>query len=129
MSTTTDTSTRRTSSCQSVPKQNSYLPSFDIWRADGRVILQGDVPGAAPSDLDIRFEDGTLKLHATIPPRLPSVGVVRREYGVGNYERHFSIGDEIDSDRITAELRDGVVTIELPIAVKTKPRRIEIQSA
>jgi len=114
---------------QGGPKQTTYLPAFDMWKSDDRVILQGDVPGVEPGALEVSFEEGTLKLRATIVPRLPSEGVLRREYGVGNYERHFSIGENIDVERISATLRDGVVTIELPIAAKAQPRRIEIHSA
>ena len=129
MSTATDIPVARTAECKVVPKQNTYLPAFDLWRSDDRVILQGDVPGVAPGDLEVSFEEGTLKLRAKIVPRLPREGVLRREYGVGNYERYFSIGDNIDVERISATLRDGVVTIELPIVAKAQPRRIEIHSA
>ncbi len=129
MSTTTDIPVARPDECKVVPKQNTYVPAFDLWKSDERVILQGDVPGVEPGDLEIRFEDGTLRLLAKVTSRLPSEGVLRREYGVGNYERHFSIGDNIDAEAITATLRDGVVTIELPIVPKAQPRRIEIHSA
>lgn len=129
MSTTTQAPVATTDQCKAVPKQNTYLPAFDVWQSDDRVILQGDLPGVAPDQLEIQFEEGTLKLRGKIHPRLPSAGVLRREYGVGNYERHFAIGENIDAERITATLRDGVVTIELPIVAKAQPRRIEIQSA
>lgn len=128
MSTTTVSTPERTTASKVVPKRATYLPAFDIWKTEDRLILQGDVPGVEPEDLDIRFEDGTLKLAAKVSPRLPSAGVLRSEYGVGNYERHFAVGDEIDAERISAELSNGVITIELPIAEKAKPRKIEIRT-
>ena len=127
MNTTTASTTERPTDSKAVPKRANYLPAFDIWKAEDRLILQGDVPGVGPDDLDIRFEEGILKLTATVAPRLPSKGVLRSEYAVGNYERHFSLGDEIDAERISAQLSNGVVTIELPIAEKAKPRKIEIR--
>jgi HSP20 family protein len=101
---------------------------FDVWKTGDRVVLRGDVPGVAPSDLDIRLEDGVLTLTAKVDSRLTSERLIRREYGVGDYKRQFAIAEAIDSGGISAQLRDGVVTIELPIAVKPQPRRIEIRS-
>jgi HSP20 family protein len=118
----------RTGEAKADRKSSTYLPAFDVWRHDDRVILQGDIPGVDPGDLDIRFEDGTLKLAASVASRREDHRLIRREYRVGNYERHFAIGEDIDTENITAELRDGVVTIELPIAAKAKPRKIEIRT-
>ena len=129
MSTSTQTPVASTDQCKVVAKTSTYLPAFDVWQSDDRVILQGDLPGVAPDQLEIQFEEGTLKLRGKVAPRLPNAGVLRREYGVGHYERHFAIGENIDTEKITATLRDGVVTIELPIVAKAQPRRIEIQSA
>jgi HSP20 family protein len=106
----------------------TFLPAFDVWKHDDRVILQGDIPGVDLGTLDIRFEDGTLKLSAAVAPRPAGQRIIRREYRVGNYERHFAIGEDIDAENITAELSEGVVTIELPIAAKAKPRKIEIRT-
>lgn len=111
------------------PRTSTYIPDFDILRTDDRIILQGDVPGLDPDDLDVRFEDGNLTLAGKIEPRQTEKKMIRQEYGIGNYQRDFSIGEDIDVEAITATLRDGVVTIELPVAAIAKPRRIEIQSA
>jgi HSP20 family protein len=128
MSTTLDTTSQPSAEPKVASKQFTFVPAFDIWESADRVILQGDIPGVEPGDLDVRFEDGILKLSAKVASRLPGSGVVRSEYGVGNYERQFALGDDIDSEKITAELSQGVITIELPIAEKAKPRKIEIQS-
>lgn len=126
---TVNPTSTRTPEAKSVRRPSAYLPAFDVWRNDDRVILQGDIPGVDPGDLDIRFEDGTLKLAASVPSRREEQRLIRREYRVGNYERHFAIAEDIDAEQITAELRDGVITIELPIAAKAKPRKIEIRTA
>ena len=110
-------------------RTSTYIPEFDILRTDDRIILQGDVPGLAPDDLDVCFEEGNLKLAGKIEPRQNGKKIVRQEYGIGNYQRDFSIGEDIDVEGIQATLHNGVVTIELPVAAIAKPRRIEIQSA
>ena len=112
---------------QSVQKQ--FVPSFDVWQSDDRIVLQGNLPGVKPENLEVRFENGSLHVLGKVPPREPTVGMLRREYGVGNFERHFSVGDNIDAEAISASLRDGVVEIDLPFAPKSKPRKIEVQTA
>ena len=126
--TPTTTCPAEAKTAKTVRRLTTFLPAFDVWKHDDRVILQGNVPGVDPGNLDIRFEDGTLKLSAAVASRPAGQRIVRREYRVGNYERHFAIGEDIDAENITAELSEGVVTIELPIAAKAKPRKIEIRT-
>ena len=111
------------------PRQKRFVPSFDVWKSDDRIVLRGDVPGVKPEDLEIRFENGSLHVHGKVLQRGPSKGVLRREYSVGDFERRFAVSDDIDADAIRANLRDGVVEIDLPFAAKEQPRKIEIQTA
>ena len=123
--------TDESSDCKSreQSKQTHFVPSFDVWKSDDRIVLRGDLPGVKPEDLDVRFENGSLHVLGTVFPREPAEGMVRREYSVGNFERHFSVGDNIDAEAIRASLRDGVVEIDLPFVPHTQPRKIEVQSA
>jgi HSP20 family protein len=52
---------------------------------------------------------------------------LRQEYGVGDFYRNFAISTEIDSEKISAEYRDGVLTVRLPKQERAKPRRIAIK--
>ena len=127
INTTTPTKTH-SAEAKTDRRLSTYLPAFDVWKHEDRVILQGDIPGVEPGNLDLRFEDGTLKLAAAVAPPRAGQRIIRREYRVGNYERHFAIGEDIDAENITAELSEGVITIELPIAAKAKARKIEIRT-
>ncbi len=53
---------------------------------------------------------------------------LHREYGVGNYERSFEVSDQIDANKITAQIKDGVLTVHLPKAEVVKPRKIDVQN-
>lgn len=106
-----------------------YVPRFDIWETDEELTLCGDMPGVGPDDVDIRFENGQLIVHGKVQPRQSEVQFLYCEYGIGDYYRSFTIGEAIDSKKIAADLRDGVLTLHLPKTDDVKPRRIKVQSA
>lgn len=108
--------------------QTTYVPRCDIWEDDREFILLADLPGVTPENLDIRFENRELTVHGRVPARQEGVEFFYGEYGVGDFHRTFSIGEAIDAEKISAELRNGVMTLHLPKAEKMKPRRIEVKS-
>lgn len=106
----------------------TYVPRFDIWEADNELVLYGDLPGVTPESLDIRFENGELVVHGKVSPRHDGQ-FLYGEYGVGDFYRSFTVGEMIDSDKISAELQHGVLTLRLPKSEKVKPRRIEVKTS
>lgn len=106
----------------------TYMPQFDILETDDELVLYGDMPGVGPEDIDLRFENGELAIHGKVTPRNENVDFIYREYGVGNYHRTFAIGETIDTEKICAEMRHGVLTVHLPKSEKAKPRRIEVRA-
>ncbi len=131
--TTTDTSKCCGGDCSTVEEQvtstPTYRPKFDWWVGDDGVVLKGDLPGVSPEQLELEYEDGTLSIRANVRDRLPETGVLRREYGIGNFQRKFQVGHEIDASAITAHLDGGVLTLVLPLQEKAKPRRIDVNVA
>lgn len=106
----------------------TYTPRIDIWENDEELVLYADLPGVAPEDLDIRFEDRELTLHAKVQPRQENVKFFNGEYGIGNFYRTFSIGETVDAEKISAQLSNGVLALHLPKVEAVKPRRIEVSS-
>ena len=104
-----------------------YSPRFDIWENDDEMILYGDLPGVIPEDLEVRFENPVLTIHGKVNPRHSDITFLHGEYGIGDFHRAFTIGEVIDTDRISAELKNGVVTVHLPKSEKVKPRRIDVK--
>ena len=90
------------------------------------MILYGDLPGVIPEGLDVRFEKPVLTIHGAVSPRHSDIKFLHGEYGIGDFHRTFTIGEAIDTERISAELKNGVVTVHLPKSEKVKPRRIEV---
>jgi HSP20 family protein len=104
-----------------------YTPRVDIYESVDEVVLQCDMPGVKPQDVDVRFEKGELSLHGKVQQRPAPAEYVAEEYGIGDFYRSFAIAPEIDTDEISAECRDGVLTLHLPKQERVKPRRIAVQ--
>jgi len=107
-----------------------YRPNVDILEKDDELIVLADLPGAAPDDIDVDFEDGALTIDAKVAIRdEKDVEYLVREYGVGNYHRTFQVSEAVDSEKIRAEYADGVLSLHLPKAEVAKPRKISISNA
>ena len=104
----------------------TYSPRFDLWENDDEMVLYGDLPGDMPEDLDVRFEHPVLTIHGKVSPRHNDIKFLHGEYGIGDFHRTFAIGEAIDTERISAELKNGVVTVHLPKSERVKPRRIDV---
>lgn len=105
----------------------TYSPRFDIWETDEELTLFGDLPGVTPESLEIRFENRELTIHGKVERRHVDIHFLYGEYGIGDFYRTFTIGEAIDSEKISAELKNGVLTLHLPKTEAVKPRRIEVK--
>jgi len=104
-----------------------FSPAVDIVRDDDAITLVADLPGVRKEDLELRVEDGVLSIAAPVAEVEARHRPVYREYGIGGYARRFSLSDRIDAARISAELKDGVLTVTLPKADRLRPRKIDVK--
>jgi HSP20 family molecular chaperone IbpA len=105
----------------------TYSPRIDIWESDNELVLYADLPGVAPEDLDIQFENRELRIHGKVAARHESCNFVGGEYGIGDFYRTFTIGEAVDAEKISAELDNGVLALHLPKTEAVRPRRIEVK--
>ncbi len=106
-----------------------FRPNCDIVERDDELLVLADVPGARGDQVDVKFEDGTLSIHAPVERRqAPETEYLLCEYGVGDYWRTFQVSEAVDASKISAEYADGVLTLHLPKAEALKPRKIAVTS-
>jgi HSP20 family molecular chaperone IbpA len=106
-----------------------FTPLIDIHEAPDGLVLEADLPGASESAVSIQLEDNVLSLLAKVGSPAPDgARVVHEEYRVGDFYRSFILSDEVERSKITAELKNGVLRLNLPKAERAKTRRIEIKS-
>lgn len=107
-----------------------FRPNVDIVETEGELVVTADMPGTCSEDIDIRFENGTLTLHAKVRERQTrDTGYVLNEYGIGDFHRTFQVSEVIDPERISAEYRGGVLVLHLPKTEAAKPRKIAVKTA
>ncbi len=105
-----------------------YRPRVDIYETADEVVLLCDMPGVKPQDFDVRFEKGELSLYGKVQARQAPGEYLQEEYGVGDFYRSFAITPDVDAAKISAESRDGVLTVHLPKQEKVKPKRIAVKA-
>lgn len=107
-----------------------WRPLTDIVETKDGVVLMMELPGVAAGDIDIALEKRVLSIRARSgSAALDSLQLVHAEYEPGDYERAFTLSEDFDSDRIEAELKNGVLTLRLPRADEAQPRTIRVKAA
>lgn len=110
-------------------RAGAYTPRIDIVETDRELVVYADLPGVEPEQLDVRYEEGQLTLLGKVAPRQPGVEYAAQEYGVGDFQRAFTIGESIDASAISAEFQQGVLVLHLPKVERVQPRRIPVRVA
>lgn len=99
---------------------------MDAWRAGEQLIVEFDLPGVSVDSLGIDVERNVLTVHAERPDLDPGREMVTAERPRGVFSRQLFLGENLDTDKITADYRDGVLRLTIPVAEKAKPRRIQV---
>jgi HSP20 family protein len=106
-----------------------FLPAVDIYETAEAIVVLADMPGVPAEKVSIDVKEGQLTLSGEIaPPQGAQEHLLVREYDTGNFLREFTLGQMVDSSRIEAAMKDGVLRLTLPKVEKPKPRKIEIKT-
>ena len=103
---------------------------MDLFRDGDEFTARIDLPGVDPSSIDIDVDDRTLTVRAERRPE--AAGEPKwlvRERPVGTFARQLTLGYGVALDRISAEYRDGVLSLRIPVAEEAKPRKISVTHA
>jgi HSP20 family molecular chaperone IbpA len=101
-------------------------PAVDIYETAEGLVVKADLPGVSKDGLDVRVENNLLSIRGRASHAAPGEPVYR-EYELVNFFRQFELNDKVDQQRISAELKHGVLTLSLPKAEEAKPRRIDVK--
>src|SRR5580765_3459734 len=110
------------------PTRPAAMP-IDAFRKGDAFVVQLDLPGIDTSSIDLTVERNVLTVHAERRrEEADGLELLIGERPQGVFSRQLFLGDTLDTDRIEAEYRDGVLTLRLPVTEKAKPRRVPIQA-
>jgi|SRR5688572_19258810 len=109
-----------------------WAPAVDIYETEGHdVVLQAELPGLSREDIDVTVEQQTLTIKGTRPAvtDVPEDRYRRVERRVGSFSRSFTLPSTVDAGKVSAEYKNGVLTVTLPYREESKPRTISIEVA
>ncbi len=101
-------------------------PPVDIFENEDSLIVVADLPGVDKDGVAINVEDDILTIKGKAK-YTQLANVLRQEFTLQNYYRQFQLSDEVDQSKISAESRNGVLTIMMPKGEKSKPKQIKVK--
>lgn len=111
---------------QTVPAR-FYVPYTDIYETDTALWVSMEMPGVEKDKVEVKLEQNVLSIEGRVDfTKYEKLKPLYTEYNIGHYRRDFRLSSEIDSQRISAKLDHGVLTVELPKSQETMPRRISV---
>ena len=108
--------------------QVTWSPAIDVTEDKDKIVLVADVPGLAQKDLDLQIEKDVLTLRGERTLERKEDGEHHRRYerASGSFVRSFTLPPTVDAEHVTANLKDGVLTLTLPKKPEAQPKKIGI---
>jgi HSP20 family protein len=132
MAETKEVATRREDALQREAARPEVVlrPATDIFEDDHGITLQMDVPGASRDRLSLQVNRDRLDVEAEARIDMPAgMEALYADVRSTRYQRTFALSPELETDKIDASLKDGVLTLRIPKRPEVRPRKIEVRSA
>jgi len=111
---------------EQIKQRRSVTPAVDIYENSKEILVVADIPGVPASGLHVNVENGELTIEANRSAEIQGAALVQG-YEHLDYVRAFKVPNSIDTNKIDAQLRDGVLNIHLPKLAALQPRKIEVK--
>ncbi|SFQ30901.1 Molecular chaperone IbpA, HSP20 family [Variovorax sp. OK605] len=109
---------------------SALTPPVDVIEDINGITLYADLPGVSREGLNLHVEASTLTIDAESALKVAEgLKISHTEVALGRFRRVFTLSKELDTEKVTAELDQGVLTLRLPKTEHAKPRRIDVQVA
>jgi len=112
--------------------QGSWTPVVDIYETDEHdLVVKAELPGLDRSDIEVTVENSTLVLKGSkkFETEVKDEHYRRIERSYGTFHRSFTLPNTVDASRVSADYRNGVLTVKLPFREEAKPRTINVDVA
>lgn len=108
----------------------TWAPAVDIYEHNSNIVLKAELPGVNPKEVDIRVENNVLTLHGErkFEGEVKRDSYHRVERAYGTFSRSFTLPSVIDTERIQADYKDGILTVVLPKREEARLRQIQIST-
>jgi HSP20 family protein len=116
---------------ESIMSRGAWLPAVDIYETDNHeLVLEAELPDMKREDIKLTVENNTLTItgERKLQRKIKEEQFHRVERSYGTFSRAFALPPTVDATRVTAEYRDGVLTVTLPLREDAKPRHIPVNA-
>jgi HSP20 family molecular chaperone IbpA len=127
MSNDTSIQTRPSDAPEKLEQRPTTAPFVDIYENTDELLVVADMPGVAKDKMSINFDKGQLTIEGRRAATTAS-GLLAAEYRPVDFHRTFLVPQGIDTDKISAELQNGVLRVHLPKSASLKPRQIAVKA-
>ena len=107
-----------------------WVPSMDAWETEQAFVVQVDLPGLTPEQVDVSFDRNTLTVRGTRSDTIPTDKGEKRVFFVerspGSFSRTLRFPQYVEASKIDAKFENGVLTVTVPKSEAAKPRKITI---
>ncbi len=108
-------------------QQRAVLPPVDVFEDASGITLLADMPGVPKEQLELKVEGDALLIEGGVQSHTPDgLEAIYAELRVPRYRRSFTLSRELDTTRIEANLKDGVLKLRIPKQAHAQPRRISV---
>jgi len=107
------------------------VPPVDILEKDGNLILRAELPGMSEKDIELKLEGNvlTLKGERKLEKEEDRQNFHRMESFYGTFSRSFTLPDTVDPDKISADYKNGILTVTVPQKPEAKARSIQVKAS
>ena len=107
------------------PYQGSAYPKVNVYEYDDKVGIVAEIPGLDKKQLEVSVEEGVLTISGDKHSTFESDGakVLRRELKQSSFKRQFELGELLDGEDITANFKDGILSVSVPKIEPEKPKK------
>lgn len=110
--------------------ESALMPPVDVFEDATGITLLADLPGVPKDRLHLQVEAETLTIEGEVALDVPEgMEATHAEVSLPRYRRVFTLSRELDTDQVSAEFRNGVLTLRIPKAQHAQPKRIEVEVA
>jgi len=110
----------------STEPEGGYPMALDLYRTDDAFVATIDLPGVSPASIDVDVDGRVLTVRAERTRPQGDVRWLLRGRPAGTFTRRFTLGETVDAERISAAYTDGVLTLTVPVAEQSRPRKVEV---
>lgn len=103
-----------------------WTPPVDLYETSNEFVLIAELPGLSREQIDIQAEDNRIMIRGERSGQVPCDHYHRIERGHGHFSRTFALPESVDVDGVSADLKDGLLTVTIPKAASRSARRIDV---